>query len=278
MFKRYLALVIAVAFAALVCASPASASSSFGFERLEASFTEAPPEGSPPGTLGPADTQAGSHPYAATVSFTLDSTLNEKGQIEPVDDIKNLEVELPPGLVGDPTAVPRCTRRQLDEGFEGDCPADTKIGETETVITGGGPPTSVAGAAFNMVPPAGVPAQFAVAVDHHYVFLEAHVRSGGDYGITMHVEDLPQVRILSNTTTIYGTVGGEPLLTMPTACEGPLTVTARANTWQHPTAPPVDASAELPAMTGCEHLSFPRRSRPPRTPVPPTLPRASHST
>jgi len=247
--------VIAVAVAALVGASPAFASPSFGFERFEASFTEAPPAGSPAGTLGPPDTQAGSHPYAATVSFTLNSTLNEEGHIEPIEDIKNLEVELPPGLVGNPTAVPRCTRQQLDHG--GGCPADTQIGETTTVITAAGPLTTVGGEVFNMVPPAGVPAQFAVNVDHNFVFLEAHVRSGGNYGITMHVEDLPQVRILSSTTTIYGTVGGEPLLTMPTACEGPLTVTARANTWQQPTAPQVEKNAELPAMTGCEHLSFP---------------------
>jgi hypothetical protein len=243
MFRRCLPLVVAVAAAALVSASPALASSPFGFQSFEAS-------------LG-GDTQAGSHPAALTVSFAFNSAVIN-GHAAPVGgEADDLEVQLPPGLIGNPTAVPQCTRQQLDEEpFEGGCPADTQIGANETTITEGITIKSANSPVFNMVPPAGVPALFAAVVDHVFVFLEPRVRSGGDYGITVHVEKLPQVGIVSNITTIEGEPGGAPLLTMPTSCAAPLRFGIRANTWQDRSVT-AEKSFELPEMTGCEHLSFP---------------------
>ena len=128
MFKRCLPLVIAVAVAALVSASPAIASSPFGFQSFEAS-------------LG-GDTQAGSHPAALTVSFAFNSALNGGGDLEPLGgEADDLEFQLPPGLIGNPTAVPQCTRQQLDEKpFEGGLPRRySGRRQPDRLINGGGP-------------------------------------------------------------------------------------------------------------------------------------------
>jgi predicted secreted protein len=54
------------------------------------------------GTLA---TQAGSHPYVDTVNMTF--TTDSNGL--PTENVKDVVVKLPPGLIGDPNATPKCT-------------------------------------------------------------------------------------------------------------------------------------------------------------------------
>ncbi len=235
---------------------------------------------------GTADTQAGSHPYTLTFAYSVNSNASE----EPTGgEALDLDVKFPPGLVGNPTAAPRCTRAEFDnevgaeyEG-EGRCPADTQVGVDSAVVGGVGAELPV----FNLVPPPGVAAQFAFDIDGIDVFLDARVRSGGDYGITEHVDDLPKREVVFNSTTIWGVpaeashdflrrgtgcvedgMGGcgskAPLagfLTLPTSCSGPKTGVAEiVGTWEDEHA---HASQEFTThdfeetpsgFTGCERL------------------------
>src|SRR5664280_2614180 len=60
---------------------------------------------------GSLDTQAGSHPYAATFNFGIPANLNSASELtSDGHEPRNVAVELPPGLIGDPTAVPQCAR------------------------------------------------------------------------------------------------------------------------------------------------------------------------
>ena len=123
----------------------------YGFSGWDVWFSNAD------GTL---DTQAGSHPYETTFAVGF----NELANAEMAGgEVRNLEVELPPGFFGEPNSSPRCTRAQLDAE---ECPADTQIGEDLAMIpneekadeAGGG----VRVAVYNMVPPPGVVDQFAI--------------------------------------------------------------------------------------------------------------------
>ena len=108
---------------------------SFGFSDWHVWFSNAN------GTL---DTQAGSHPYEATFSFNLNDVLDEENGWSAAGggvrergnplEVRNIEVKLPPGFVGDPTAVPLCTRQQLDNQK---CPAASQVGILSTTIFGG---------------------------------------------------------------------------------------------------------------------------------------------
>jgi hypothetical protein len=251
-----------------------STPATFGFSQWDAWFSNAD------GTL---DTQAGSHPYEATFDYKLNTVLNEI-EIGLPTETRNIEVLLPPGFVGDPTAVPRCTRQELNENA---CPADTQIGTTKIYAV-----PSATLAVYNMVPPPGVPAEFAFNILNIYTLLDSSVRSGSDYGITTTVDNVPQFVVFGDTLTIWGVPGdkshdpwrgendaggcsgtscptsGEnpilkPFLTIPTSCEGPQKVTIRATSWQHPSTKPIektvlfhDSNGNPTGFSGCEHLSF----------------------
>jgi hypothetical protein len=258
----------------------------FGFAGFDVWFTN------PDGTT---DTQAGSHPYELTVAYATNNESTE-GHLglgaEPISggETRDIVVNLPPGIVGNPTAIPRCTRQQFDsevpEGEPGaeepSCPASTQVGVDEVTLQGG---LHVFFKVYNLVPPPGVAAQFAFDFENNPVFLDAGVRTGGpdalssNYGISEHVDDVPQKQINFNTTTIWGVPGeasheaqrgGEPsgaglkpFLTLPTACEGPQEFSIEAlGTWQNANQSARasvfthDSTGTPTGLTGCDHLGF----------------------
>lgn len=229
---------------------------------------------------GGADVQAGSHPYQLTTTLDLTATTLQEGQtvVSPAAQAKDLEFKLPAGLVGDPTAYPTCTLSQFSHNES--CPLSTVLGVAvvtyyETVSTSGARGlTTVAVPLYNMEPAPGEPARFAFAPGGVPVFLDTSVRTGEDYGVTVHVHNIPQmVGFLSNSVTFWGVPGAEshdisrglncirqsvneflsekerlavpcedlhesnarPFMTLPTVCSGePLATEVFADSWAEP--------------------------------------------
>ena len=155
---------------------------------------------------GTLDTQAGSHPYEFTVIFSPNNHLNTEGyELPSGGETKAVDVSLPPGLVGEPGATPLCTRAQFDAGefAEGSarCAPDTQVGIQEVAVN------HVYGIfyfpIYNLVPPPGSPRSSDLTLRKPQVFIDAKVRSGGDYGITAH-SNFPQYKVLMSATTIWG--------------------------------------------------------------------------
>ncbi len=242
---------------------------------------------------GRSDITAGSHPFEMTTSFAFDTRMNSLGQEVADGDLKNLVVQLAPGLIGNPSATPKCTAKEFHtpngaHGGEGaSCPGDTQIGTAAVTLSLGGPFTIEAGV-YNLAPPPGVPAAFGFNPFGLAVTLLPSVEAGGDYGVTAEADNVSQLQsLLSSTVTLWGVPGdashnkergaclGEveceeashtgvlPFLRLPTSCPGtPLTTTIRADSWQEP-GNFVEASAfnELaqgtPALlSGCNRLDF----------------------
>ncbi|MGH9021441.1 MAG: hypothetical protein ACRDV0_10560, partial [Acidimicrobiales bacterium] len=233
---------------------------------------------------GTTDTQAGSHPYQLTVAFAINAVINSalKEPYPTGGDARNIDVNLPPGIVGNPLAVPQCPRAAFITGV-GACPPDTQIGSDFTSVSLS---SSFYLPIFNLVPPRGIPAQFGFTLEGLNVFIDAGVRSGGDNGITVHTDNLPEIAILENNATIWGTpadpshdylrssevegcISGcadplplTPFLTVPTSCQGQQTTTGQIlGTWEDeslvsPLATDVtQTSAGVPVgFTGCERL------------------------
>ncbi len=265
-----------------------SASAGFGFAGFDTWFTNA---------NGTTDTQAGSHPYALTTVFATNSigvgvfeefTAGSQS-VNTGGEMRNVVVNLPPGIAGNVTAVPRCSRRQFDGEsniggpgglYEPSCPAATQVGIDQADANG----TPVEFKVYNLVPPPGVAAEFGFSFEGALVFIDVGVRSGGpsalasDYGLSARVDPFPQRGIVFNTTTIWGEpgeashdeqrggssgVGTTPLLTVPTSCEGPQEVSIEAfGTWQNESEYARDSilthdSTGTPVgFTGCDHLGF----------------------
>ena len=100
-------------------AAPASASEEtpfdtdpvpFGIQHLQTSLTDA--DGSPA-------TQAGSHPASFRFGFGIDTRIDPAlppSGIQPAENLRKLTATVPPGLVVNPAAAPRCTEAQLETG------------------------------------------------------------------------------------------------------------------------------------------------------------------
>jgi hypothetical protein len=162
-------------------------------------------------------TQAGGHPYAISTSIdfnTFDNPEPFKGNAWPVEPVKDVFVDLPPGLVGNPTTVAQCSIDQLahSESIEvkQECPPTSQIGTAfvrsmlSTVFqigyqTGIGPIP-----VFNMVPPPGVPARFGFNYAGVIATLDLSVR-GSDYGVSVNVRNISEgIDIAGTSLTVWG--------------------------------------------------------------------------
>ena len=148
------------------------------------------------------DVQAGSHPASFNTTIVL-----SPGQ----GDLKDARLELPPGLIGNPDATPKCTYQEFakQEKAEPTCSNSTAIGvATSYLYEASGPEmdTPFTEPVYNLVPPRGVVAEFGfIAAKDTPVLLTSSVRTGGDYGLTTTVSDVNQaVLVRASKVTIWG--------------------------------------------------------------------------
>jgi len=173
--------------------------------------------------------QAGGHPYAATVSLDFTTTTNPaplKGRLWPLEPVKDVLVDLPPGLVGDPTAAETCTADELAAGglqAKVECPPSSQVG-VALVRVNAVNARSVLGPVpvFNLVPPPDVPARFGFNVSGTVVTLDGALRSDGDYGLSVRVRDVPQGLAIAGTTLTFWGVPADPVHDPERACPGQL--------------------------------------------------------
>jgi hypothetical protein len=242
--------------------------------------------------------QAGSHPFQVTGTLTVNqlavtpSLLGGPGFVEghPAAFSKDLAGLLPPGLIGNPTPFATCTL--VDFFAEENCPARSVVGVAVLTFN---EPRAFDGLATTKVPvvklePAhGEAARFGFLVTAATpVFLDAHVRSSGDYGVTLGSSNITQLAaLLSYELTFWGVPGDPahnssrgthclhgntcvpleeeafppPFLAMPTSCTGrPLQTSTETDSWNEPRPEGqrllVPATEPMPTMVGCNRLSF----------------------
>jgi hypothetical protein len=167
-------------------------------------------------------TQAGGHPFQFVTTYAVNT---ESGPptgapfLPAGGNLKDIEVALPPGFVGDPTAVPTCSRSEFLEqvvvrrpsgngqNFRNGCPAGSVVGfiiirQLEGLISG------VIEPIFALEPPLGMPAQLGFELIGAPFYLDTRVRSGGDYGITAYLPNLAEVKRASSATVVLWGVPG----------------------------------------------------------------------
>ncbi len=239
--------------------------------------------------------QAGSHPYQYTTSFAVHMVPGSfAAPFVPAEgDLKDIDVKLPPGLIGNPLAISRCTLQEFNTIPESggahpvnECPESAAIGlvlvqQLEGV--GGVVPAPL----YNLAPPKGSPALLGFQVAGLPFYIDTSVRTGADYGVSAHLRNTSQLkRVTAASVTIWGVPADEshdplrgsclnngqenkPLslcsvsagidpkafLRLPTSCASPLLTEMSFNTWLTPGAF-ITASSGAPAPEGCELLDF----------------------
>jgi hypothetical protein len=242
------------------------------------------------------DTQAGSHPFQLTATLDLNEQLEGSGVAATPALAKDLRFDLPAGMIGNPNAVPQCTSGEFSTPGENICPLDTVIGvaNTTVLIPALSPrPFTVAVPLFNLVPNTGEPARFGFEVLEVPVILDTSVRTGGDYGVVVTVNNISQTAdFIADQVTFWGSPedprhnqargwhcidggfwgGGpcqplhesspEPLLTLPTSCTTPWAPTISADSWAEPSVQATngytlhDQYGHKLGLSGCNRLTF----------------------
>ncbi|MGH2628859.1 MAG: hypothetical protein ACRDHY_19650, partial [Anaerolineales bacterium] len=244
----------------------------FGLKDLDATFTNSD---------GSAATQAGSHPFAQAVTVAVNTKSSPDGEL-PDDNLRDLTVSLPPGIVGDPLAVPRCSAADFVMEV---CPLASQVGIADVTATG--PDQVFHVGLYSLNPPSGVAMRLGFHVVRVAVVVDVRINPNPPYNV------LATTHNTANAVPLYGAVvrlwgvpgdpahqpgcGGtevgacdrdlvkRPFLTLPRACTGPLTTSFEALSWEQPDAPPVtgavvshdDATPPNPlGITGCSNLAF----------------------
>jgi len=259
--------------------SPAWAGETFGVESFYNSISS--------NAEGVLATQAGSHPYAITTAIVFNHvvTASEAGEpprVRTFGDPKDIEVNLPAGVIVDPRASEtRCTEAELEspEG-PGSCPNGAAVGVFSVDLDG---VEVIDEPVYNMVAPVGVPSE--LGFDAAGIGLIMHVggrlRTGGDYGLSGEISGIPdehpiyglqltlwgdpsaashdeerglcaddEAKQIFEETGIHSSCPVErstkPFLTLPSSCTSePLTTTISTDSWQQPGGLNPDGTPDL---------------------------------
>jgi hypothetical protein len=150
------------------------------------------------------DLQAGTHPYefSTTIRFNRAGEFaGQPGVVFPDGDLKDLHLELPPGLVGNPTVVAKCTLAQFntprvspyEESLSGEsCPDTSQVGVVTIHTSLGGGQTRSFGI-YNLTPPPGNVVELGFSPFGSPVTWTAHVRNAGsEYALTADIHNFPE--------------------------------------------------------------------------------------
>lgn len=145
---------------------------------------------------GAAVTQAGSHPWELRTEVGFDGAGSEGG-------LRDLHVYLPPGLIENPSAVPRCGEGQFSlprtSPFEASasgesCPDKSQVGvitvrsETQGTRTFG---------LYNLAPVDGTPARLGASPFGIPLTFTSHIRQGeGEYALVLDLREAPSALAL----------------------------------------------------------------------------------
>lgn len=265
---------LALALLCLAAIAPA-ANAEFGIQSVSTTAREED---------GSVDLRAGSHPFEYEVSVAF----NQDEEGHPEGTLRDIVVELPPGLVGDPMALPRCLGADF-EGLFPRCSGSTQVGEAEIGLAELPEPV-IEVPIYNITPPFGSPATIGLSIANLNGFQEASLRTGLDYGVNVSDITIPtNVEIQYIKERIWGVpaeashdahrecwdtktetllhpcssgAGPAPFLTLPTSCGGPLLTTVKVDSLQEPgdfkeaSAESLDEGNSPAGLSGCETLPF----------------------
>ena len=223
--------------------------------------------------------QAGAH-ADMTVDFELSSINNT-----PLGLTRDTDIHLPPGVIGNPQAIPRCSVLQFGGSTENTCPINTQVGVAELVL-GGDTPGSFIEPIYNLEPPKGgdIVARFGLYAAIYPTIVNVRI-DPHDYSIVASVEGAAAAAgLVGAKTTIWGVpadpvhnefritpqealeggapAGGResglpevPFLSNPTDCTLERQLSVTATSYGEPNSPSTK-TVPFPKITGCGKLAF----------------------
>ncbi len=238
---------VAVLASATVAISAPVAQAAFGVEEhdFEAGtcMTSSCTYASVEGNHSEAYTQAAGHPPVGITGFEFNHTQGLLGE-EPEGAVRNIRVDLPPGLAANPEALPACSI----SAFQNDeCNPDAQVGTTELTAFDGINDLTISGAVYNLEQPPGLALDFGidVAVEplvNVHIYLEGHVSWSSDYHEYFEIHNVPKegellgakvpLAVLKSKLIFNGRGGKGDFLTLPSECSATTTSYLEVESWE----------------------------------------------
>ncbi len=257
--------------------------------------------------------EAGAHPDLFTVPFDFNTDVPNParpGIKREAESVRDLHVDLPPGVIGNPSAVGECTQAAFTVGA---CPPSSQVGRQDLIVfplSGSDPdgeyfPLSLP--VFNLTHPRGVIADLAFVFAGNPIHVKASLDPANHYAITSEVPSINETLPPYNQKlTLWGVpadhshdaercpgLGGEPggsfktakecstdatpkpFLSLPSQCESPNTFRLHHyDSWQHTGVYGPEIDYTMPGLI--EHCERPRFE--PEVEIEPTGKRANTPT
>jgi hypothetical protein len=157
--------------------------------------------------------EAGAHPDFS-INFSLKTENDDKKTLPATT--RDTVFELPPGLLANPNAVPKCTAAQLvetdieDKSSETGCPQASQVGVTEINLDKGTGVIQFVEPVYNMQPSAGEPARLGFMGESFPIMIDTELRPEREYSVTARADGLSSlIPLLSANTTLWGVPAAE---------------------------------------------------------------------
>ncbi len=188
-------------------------------------------------------TQAAGHPQYGITSFEFNHHNGLLGE-EPEGDVRNIRVDLPPGLAADPETVPACPISSFQSNT---CSAASQVGTNELTVFDGINNLTISGTVYNLQQPPGLPLDFGIHVSVEPlvsvdIYLEGHVSWSTDYHEYFEIRNVPRegevlgvkvpLAVLKSKLIFNGRAGLGNFLTLPSACSPSTTSHLEVESWE----------------------------------------------
>jgi hypothetical protein len=198
---KRIAMILAAAVLGVAMFAP-SAQAAFGLEGFNLAFE---------GNAGAPAVQAGSHPFAVTSTVNFHTVPNSLPFLEePEGAPRNVDVELPAGLVGDPTGVQQCSNADfisINQNFKiPDCSEGSVVGVvTLRTLNNSDQIQYINSPVYDLVPPPGAVQKLGFTPDGVPVAVEFVVNEAQPYNVIAKFTNTSQVlQIYRVKLTLWG--------------------------------------------------------------------------
>jgi hypothetical protein len=228
------------------------------------------------------DTQAGNHPFQLTTTIALNThtapvaagtvgfgEAHQFPEVQPIGAFaKDLRFKLPPGLIGNPVPLPKCSVKLFSEWPHAYCPNKTVIGVASATVAGSIPENPlITNPVYSLEPGVGEPARFGFQTGLGPVFLDVSVLTGGDYGVVVTVPDIIQsLEFVRSQVTFWG-VPADPRHNAARGPECARNLMFRGPLLEPSCAPETGETPFLIMPTSCPHKPATGQFEPLRTSV-----------
>ena len=235
--------------------------------------------------------EAGAHPDIFPVPFDFNSVSRTDGiggfdyfeeQKVEAESIRNLQVDLPPGFVGAPTAVGECSPAAFTFG---ECPPSSQVGRFDATVyplTSGQAWTNISEPVYNLAHPRGKVTDLAFAFIGNPVHIKVSLDPANRYAVTSSVDSINEtLPPFHQKLTLWGVpadhshdsercglgdpskecstdIEPKPFLTIPSQCESDNTFRMHHyDSWQNTGDFGADINYTMPGLiTDCDKPRF----------------------